>query len=157
MANFSLEKKATLHFYQQCMTQPPSPLPRQQYNLSFNSANLVNEEWSLKAFCCFSSLNFGESHTFAAYLYFLCDLLLTVFAYGSESVSCSVVSDSLRPHGLWPPRLLCPWDSPGKNTGVGCHFLFQCMKVKRESEVAQSCPTLRDPMDTTFHFLFKIF
>ena len=39
------------------------------------------------------------------------------------------------------------WDSPGKNTGVGCHFLLQCMKVKSESEVTQSCPTLRDPMD----------
>ena len=44
-------------------------------------------------------------------------------------------------------RLLCPWDSPGKNTGVGCHFLLQCMKAKSESEVAQSCPTLSDPMD----------
>ena len=44
-------------------------------------------------------------------------------------------------------RLLRPWDSPGKNTGVGCHFLLQCMKVKSESEVAQSCPTLCDPMD----------
>ena len=40
-----------------------------------------------------------------------------------------------------------PWDSPGENTGVGCHFLLQCMKVKSESEVAQSCPTLHDPMD----------
>ena len=40
-----------------------------------------------------------------------------------------------------------PWDSPGKNTGVGCHFLLQCMKVKSECEVAQSCPTLSDPMD----------
>ena len=40
-----------------------------------------------------------------------------------------------------------PWDSPGKNTGVGCHFLLQSMKVKSESEVAQSCPTLGDPMD----------
>ena len=39
------------------------------------------------------------------------------------------------------------WDSPGKNTGVGCHFLLQCMKVKSESEVSQSCPTLRDPME----------
>ena len=45
------------------------------------------------------------------------------------------------------PRLPCPWDSPGKNTGVGCHFLLQCTKVKSESEVAQSCPILRDPMD----------
>ena len=40
-----------------------------------------------------------------------------------------------------------PWDSLGKNTGVGCHFLLQCMKVKSQSEVTQSCPTLRDPMD----------
>ena len=40
-----------------------------------------------------------------------------------------------------------PWDSPGKNTGVGCHFLLQCMKVKSESEVTQSCQTLSDPMD----------
>ena len=46
-----------------------------------------------------------------------------------------------------PTRLPRPWDSPGKNTGVGCHFLLQCMKVKSESEVAQSCPTLSDPMD----------
>jgi len=44
-------------------------------------------------------------------------------------------------------RLPCPWDSPGKNTGVGCHFLLQCRKVKSESEVAESCPTLSDPMD----------
>ena len=57
------------------------------------------------------------------------------------------MSDSVRPHRPQPTRLRCPWDSPGKNTGVGCHFLIQCMKVKSESEVAQSCPTLRDPMD----------
>ena len=59
----------------------------------------------------------------------------------------SVVSDSVRPHRLQPTRLPRPWDSPGKNTGVGCHFLLRCMKVKSESEVAQSCPTLSDPMD----------
>ena len=46
-----------------------------------------------------------------------------------------------------PPGSPSPWDSPGKNTGVGCHFLLQCMKVRSESEVAQSCPTLSDPMD----------
>ena len=45
--------------------------------------------------------------------------------WNSESVSHSVISDSLWPHGLWPTRLLCPWDSPGKNTGAGCHFLLQ--------------------------------
>ena len=57
------------------------------------------------------------------------------------------MSDSVRPHRGQPTRLPCPWDSPGKNTGVGCHFLLQCMKVKSESEVAQSCLTLSDPMD----------
>ena len=54
----------------------------------------------------------------------------------------------------------CPWDSPGKNTGVGCHFLLQCMKVKSESEVTQSCLTLRDPMDcsppgSSIHGIFQ--
>ena len=57
------------------------------------------------------------------------------------------MSDSVRPQRPQPTRLPCPWDSPGKNTGVGCQFLLQCMKVKCESEVAQSCPTLSNPMD----------
>ena len=57
------------------------------------------------------------------------------------------MSDSVRPQRRQPTGLPRPWDSPGKNTGVGCHFLLQCMKVKSESEVAQSCPTLSDPMD----------
>ena len=57
------------------------------------------------------------------------------------------MSDSVWPHRQQPTRLPGPWDSPGKNTGVDCHFLLQCMKVKSESEVAQSCPTLSDPMD----------
>ena len=59
----------------------------------------------------------------------------------------SVVSDSLRPQRRQPTRLPHPWDSPGKNNGVGCHFLLQCMKGKSESEVAQSCLTPSDPMD----------
>ena len=59
----------------------------------------------------------------------------------------SVVSDSERPHRRQPIRLPSPWDSPGKNTRVGCHFLLQCIKVKSESEVTQSCPTLSNPMD----------
>ena len=67
------------------------------------------------------------------------------------------MSDSVQPQRWQPTRLPCPWDSPGKNTGVGCHFLLQCMKVKSESEVAQvvylkvvqSCPTPSDPMDCT--------
>ena len=56
------------------------------------------------------------------------------------------MSDSVQPHRRQPTRLPHPWDSLGKNTGVGCHFLLQCMKVRSQSEVTQSCPTLRDPM-----------
>ena len=64
------------------------------------------------------------------------------------------------PQRRQPTRLPRPWDSPGKNTGVGCHFLFQCMKVKSESEVAQSCPTLPDPMNcslpgSSIHGIFQ--
>ena len=57
------------------------------------------------------------------------------------------MSDSVRPHKWQPTRLFCPWDSPGKNTEVGCHVLLLCMKVKSEREVAQLYPTLHDPMD----------
>jgi len=66
----------------------------------------------------------------------------------------------MRPHGLQPTRLLHPWDSPGKNTGVGCHFLLQCRQVKSESEVAQSSLTFSDPMDcsqpgSSIHGIFQ--
>ena len=70
------------------------------------------------------------------------------------------MSDSVRPHRRQPTRPPRPWDSPGKNTGVGCHFLLQCMKVKSESEVAESCPTLSNPMDcsppgSSIHGIFQ--
>ena len=70
------------------------------------------------------------------------------------------MSDSVQPYRRQPTRLPRPWDSPGKNTGVGCHFLLQCIKVKDESEVAQSCPTLSDPMDcslqgSSIHGIFQ--
>ena len=70
------------------------------------------------------------------------------------------MSDSVRPHRRQPTRLRHPWDSPGKKTGVGCHFLLQCMKVKSESEVTQSCPTLSNPMDcsppgSSIHGIFQ--
>ena len=70
------------------------------------------------------------------------------------------MSDSVRPHRWQPTSLRCPWDSPGKNIGVGSHFLLQCMKVKSESEVAQSCLTLRDPLDcslpgSSIHGIFQ--
>ena len=70
------------------------------------------------------------------------------------------MSDSVRPHRRQPTRLRRPWDSPGRNTGVGCHFLLQCMKVKSESEVAQSYLTLCNPMDrsppgSSIHGIFQ--
>ena len=70
------------------------------------------------------------------------------------------MSNSVRPHRRQPTRLPCPWDSPGKNTGVGCHFLLQCMKVKSESKAAQLCPTFRDPTDcslpgSSIHGIFQ--
>ena len=66
-----------------------------------------------------------------------------------ELIMCmhSVMSNSVGPHRQRPTRLPRPWDSPSKDTGVGCHFLLQCMKVKSENEVAQSRPTLYNPMD----------
>ena len=60
------------------------------------------------------------------------------------------MSNSVRPHRRQPTRLPRPWDSPGKNTGVGCHFLLQCMQVKSEREVAQSCPTLVTPWTAAY-------
>ena len=74
-------------------------------------------------------------------------------------VAAAAKSLQSRPHRWQPTRLPCPWDSPGKNTGVGCHFLLQCMKVKSESEVPQSCQTPSDPMDgsppgSSFHGIF---
>ena len=72
----------------------------------------------------------------------------------------SLQSDSVRPQRRQPTRPRRPWDSPGKNPGVGCHFLLQCMKVKSESEVAQLCPTPSDPMDcsppgSSIHGIFQ--
>ena len=91
-------------------------------------------------------------HEFLSLLFFFLKSLLLQVA--------SFVSDSVRPHRRQPTRPHRPWDSPGKNTGVGCHFLLQCMKVKSESEVAQSCLTLGDPMDcslpgSSIHGIFQ--
>ena len=67
-----------------------------------------------------------------------------IFAAHAKSLQ---LCPTVRPHRQQPTRARLPWDSPGKNTGVGCHFLLQCMKVQSESEVTQSCPTPSDPMD----------
>ena len=82
------------------------------------------------------------------------------YYYKYNIKGAAVVSNSVRPHRRQPTRLPCPWDSPGKNTRVGCHFLLQCVKVKSESEVVQSCLTLRDPMDhslpgSSIHGIFQ--
>ena len=75
------------------------------------------------------------------------NICLHLHCYAMLCKVTSVVSNSVQPHRRQPTRLPRPWDSPSKNTGVGCHFLLQCMKVKSESEVAQSCLTLSHPMD----------
>ena len=104
--------------------------------------------------CCLSSrskthsyswINWDySSYSFQSLPYYLDPSIYIVAAAAAKSrQSCSTV----RPDRWQPTRLRHPWDSPGKNTGVGCHFLLQCGKVKNESEVAQSCPTLHDPMD----------
>ena len=77
-------------------------------------------------------------------------------AAAAQLQSCPTV----RPHRRQPSRLPRPWDSPGRNTGVDCHFLLQCVKMKRESEVAQSWPTLSNPMDccppdSSIHGIFQ--
>ena len=77
----------------------------------------------------------------------LCVIWDTPAAAAAAAAKSSVVSDSVQPRRQQPTRLTRPWDSPGENTGVGCQFLLQCVKVKSESKVAQSCPTLQDPMD----------
>ena len=84
--------------------------------------------------------------------------IATATAAAKSLQSCP--TDSVRPHRRQPTGLPRPWDSPGKNTGVGCHFLLQCMKGKTQSEVAQSCPTLSNPMDcsltgSSIHGIFQ--
>ena len=74
-------------------------------------------------------------------------LEIVVNIYTLLLLSASVMSDSVQPNRQQSTRLPHPWDPPGNNTGVGCHFLLQCMKVKSEREVTQPCPTLSDPMD----------
>ena len=83
------------------------------------------------------------------YLYFLFFFFFVFVQYAAAAAarslqSCPTLCDPIDGSPTRRPR---PWDSPGKNTVVGCHFLLQCMKVKSEREVAQSCPTLSDPMD----------
>ena len=93
---------------------------------------------------------------------FLFNFVFHLFIAAAAATAAKLLQlcPTLWPHRRQPTRPHCPWDSPGKNTGVGCHFLLQCMKVKSESEVAQSCPTLSDPMDcsrpgSSIHGIFQ--
>jgi len=106
--------------------------------------------WTLLKFVSTVSVMLSN-HLILCHIFFLLPSTIPsirVFSYAAKSLqSC-------------PTRLPHPWDSPGKNTGAGCHFLLQCMKVKSESEVAQSCPTLSDPMDcslpgSSIHGIFQ--
>ena len=90
----------------------------------------------------------GRSLRQVAIEYHVCHIPLSILSSTAAAAkllqSCPTLCDPI----VWQPtRLPSPWDSPGKNTGVGCHFLLQCMKVKSESDVTQSCPTLCDPKD----------
>ena len=107
----------------------------------------ITNSWSLLKLMCIESV-MPSNH-----LILCCPLLLLpsvfprirVFSNAAAAKSRQSCLTLCNPIDGSPPGSH-PWDSPGKNTGVGCHFLLQCMKVKSESEVAQSCPTLRDPM-----------
>ena len=121
---------------------PPTPSPIESERLFYTSVSLL-----------LSHIQGYRYHLSKFHIYALLLLLLLL-------LSCSVVSDSAEPQIWQPIRLPCPWDSPGKNTGMACHFLLQCMKVKSESEVAQSCLTLSDPMDcslpgSSIHGIFQ--
>ena len=74
-------------------------------------------------------------------------MFLSFSRFAAAAAVTLVVSDSVWPRRRQPTRHPHPWDSPGKSTGVGCHFLLQCMKVKSEREITQSCPTLCNPKD----------
>ena len=103
--------------------------------------------WPFWPFCSNKSIKF--------FLYLCYVFYVQIHHLKSQtSVECLLshfkVSNSVQPRRRQPTRLPHPWDSPGKNTGVGCHFLLKCMKVKSQSEVAQSYPTLSDPWTAAY-------
>ena len=85
--------------------------------------------------------------TFKVYIFFIYCHGQWPRAHAAAAAKSLQSCPTLRPHRRQPTRLRRPWDSPGKNTEADCYFLLQCMKVKSESEIAQLCPTLRNPMD----------
>ena len=91
-------------------------------------------------------LHLSRHRTVKLKVFILCLFLIFNLCVAAAAKSLQLCP-TLQPHRRQRIRLPRPWDSPGKSTGVGCHFLLQCMKVESESGVTQSCPTLSDPMD----------
>ena len=111
-------------------------------DLAASSSEFTISLFLITLYMCYINVKYHVKNIRKKYIY--------IFSIKFPSACCccccwvtSVMSDSAWPHRWQHTRLPRPWDSPGKNTGVGCHFLLQCMKVKSESEVAQSCPTQR--------------
>ena len=121
--------------------------PRGDWALGRHLGSLEREWGCLKTALPAAPWRMGWKNVASNYWWFLILIFKKTVIWACCCWVTSVVSDSVRPHRWQPTRLPRPWDSAGKNTGVGCHFLLQCMKVKSESEVAQLCPTLQDPMD----------
>ena len=125
-----------------------------EYNPMLKRNELSSHEKTWRNIKCISLSKRSQSEKAT---YYMIPILWHAAAAAAKSLqSCP----TLRPHRRKPTRFPCPWDSPGKNTGVGCHFLLQCMKGKSEMEVAQSCPTLSDPMDcsppgSSIHGIFQ--
>ena len=128
------------------------------------SCSLFYTQWfePLKALCLYCPSVFPSLYWWAVlcFLYLWVCFFCVLFTAGAAKLLqlCPTLCDPI--DGRQPTRLPRPWDSPGKNTGVGCHFLLQCRKVKSESEVSQSCPTLSDPMDcsppgSSIHGIFQ--
>ena len=133
---------------------------------SLSMAFSRQEYWSGLPFHSFSRRSFWPRNW--TWVFCIVGTFFTNWATREAPIKCYATAAAKSPqlcptvwlHRRKPTRLPCPWDSQGKNTGVGCHFLLQCMKVKSESEVAQSCPTLSDPMDcslpgSSFHGIFQ--
>ena len=119
-----------------CRQFTPPPTGRSNYRSVFCTSGFAKANCILLNLMCVNIINrhLQFSHTVIS------NSLLLLLSRFSRVRLCATPSTAAH-------QSPCPWDSPGKNTGVGCHFLLQCMKEKSEGEVAQSCPTLSDPMD----------
>ena len=115
------------------------PTLKLHYLWVFLHLNCIISLYILDSYLCQMYRLYIFSHSMFAFTFF--------FFLCCQKLFAAAAAKSLRPHRQKPTRLPCPWDSPGKNTGVGCHFLLQRMKVKSESEVAQSSLAPSDPMD----------